>query len=133
MSEAPVELPGLMQDDFPLTLGHILRRMRSYNHGAEVVSVGATGEVERIGHAALAARVDRLARALERLGVRPGDRVATFAWNHQRHFELYLAIPCSGAVLHTLNPRLHPDELSFIVNDAEDRAIVVDESMTNWL
>ncbi len=123
------ELPGLMQDDFPLTLNHILRRMRSCNHGAEVVSVDAHGAVQRIEHAALAERVDRLARVLQRLGVRPGERVATFAWNHQRHFELYLAVPCSGAVLHTLNVRLFREQLAYIINHAEDRIIFLDDSL----
>ena len=67
--------------------------------------------------------------ALKGLGIAPGDAVATLMWNQPEHVEVYFALPSMGAVLHTLNPRLHPDELSFIVNDAEDRAIVVDESL----
>jgi fatty-acyl-CoA synthase len=121
---------GLMQDDFPLTLNHIRRRMGSCNLGAEVVSVTADGSsVERSSHVELSARVDRLARALQRLGVEQGDRVATFAWNNQRHLELYFAIPCMGAVLHTLNVRLFEEQLTYIVNHAEDRIIFVDDSL----
>ena len=69
----------------------------------------------------IADRVDRLARVLGRLGVKPGDRVGTFAWNNQRHFELYMAVPCVGAVLHTLNIRLPADQLTYIIDHAEDR------------
>ena len=67
--------------------------------------------------------------ALRRLGVRPGDRVATLAWASQEHLEAYLAIPSIGAVLHTLNLRLHPDDLTYIVNDARDRVLIVDECL----
>jgi fatty-acyl-CoA synthase len=123
-------LPALMQDDFPLTLNHILRRMRTCNHGSQVVSVNdAAGGVDRISHAALAERVDRLARALASLGVRQGERVGTFAWNHQRHFELYLAVPCIGAVLHTLNVRLFSEQLTYIIDHAQDRVIFLDDSL----
>ena len=100
-------LAGLMQDDFPLTLHHIRRRMRSCNRGAEVVTLTGDGRRRaRASHGEVSERVDRLARALAELGVEQGDRVGTFAWNNQRHFELYFAVPCMGAVLHTLNIRL---------------------------
>ncbi|HEY4427620.1 MAG TPA: long-chain fatty acid--CoA ligase [Solirubrobacteraceae bacterium] len=122
-------LPGLMQDDFPLTLNHIRRRVRSWNRGAEVVTLNEDGSVERAPHSAVAERVDRLARALCEMGVEQGDRVATFAWNNQRHLELYFAIPCIGAVLHTLNIRLFAEQLTYIVNHAEDRIIFVDDSL----
>jgi len=122
-------LPGLMQDDFPLTLNHIRRRTRTCNLGAEVVTLNEDGSVTRASHAELADRVDRLARALARLGVEQGDRVGTFAWNNQRHLELYFAVPCSGAVLHTLNIRLFSEQLTYIVNHAEDRVIFVDASL----
>src|SRR5262252_2792404 len=80
-----------------------------------------------------AARARRLASALRGLGVRPGDRVATLAWNHHQHLEAYFGVSMSGAVLHTLNLRLHPDELGFIINDADDRAVLVDEALfTLW-
>jgi fatty-acyl-CoA synthase len=122
-------LPGMMQDDFQLTLNHIRWRMRACNSGAEVVSVTPEQGIERISHAALADRVDRVARVLQRLGVEQGDRVGTFAWNNQRHFELYLGIPCTGAVLHTLNVRLFQEQLVYIINHAGDRVIFVDHAL----
>jgi acyl-CoA synthetase (AMP-forming)/AMP-acid ligase II len=122
-------LEGLMQNDFPLTLNHIRRRMRSCNLGAELVTLTADGSVRRATHAELSERIDRLAHALSVLGVRQEDRVGTFAWNNQRHFELYFAVPCTGAVLHTLNIRLFAEQLTYIVNHAEDRVIFVDESL----
>jgi fatty-acyl-CoA synthase len=126
-------LQGLMQDDFPLTLNHIRSRMRSCNLGAELVTLTADGSVRRATHAALTDRIDRLARALGRLGVQQGDRVASFAWNNQRHFELYFAVPCTGAVLHTLNIRLFEEQLTYIVNHAEDKVIFVDDSLVPLL
>jgi fatty-acyl-CoA synthase len=122
-------LEGMMQNDFPLTLNHIRRRMRSCNLGAELVTLNADGSVRRATHRECSDRIDRLARALRALGVQQGDRVGTFAWNNQRHFELYFAVPCTGAVLHTLNIRLFEEQLTYIVNHAEDRVIFVDESL----
>src|SRR5438874_10068446 len=122
-------LAGLMQDDFQLTLNHIRRRMQSVNAGAEVVTLNEGGGVSRASHAEVAGRVDQLARVLRQLGVERGDRVASFAWNNQRHFELYLAAPCSGAVVHTLNVRLFAEQLTYIVNHAEDKVIFVDDSV----
>ncbi|HMD56864.1 MAG TPA: long-chain fatty acid--CoA ligase [Solirubrobacteraceae bacterium] len=122
-------LQGLMQNDFQLTLDHIRRRMRLCNLGAEVLTLHEGGAVARASHAEIADRVDRLARVLAELGVEQGDRVATFAWNNQRHLELYFAIPCIGAVLHTLNIRLFEEQLTYIVNHAEDRVIFVDDSL----
>jgi fatty-acyl-CoA synthase len=121
-------LEGLMQDDFPLTLHHPLHRMRSVHPGAEVVTLTDRGTI-RASYGEVAERVDRLARVLERLGVKQGDRVGTFAWNNQRHLELYMAIPCVGAVLHTLNIRLFAEQLTYIVNHAEDEVIFVDDSL----
>ncbi len=118
----------LVEDAFPLTLQHVLARMRRYNGPAEVVAVGPDGTV-RSTHAAVAQRIDRLSEALRRLGVRPGDRVATLAWSSQAHFELHLAVPCVGAVLHPLNPRLFPDELAWISDHAGDRLLFVDEDL----
>jgi len=85
--------------------------------------------VHQATHAEVSERVDRLARALRALGIEQGDRVGTFAWNNQRHFELYFAVPCIGAVLHTLNIRLFEEQITYIVNHAEDRVIFVDESL----
>jgi fatty-acyl-CoA synthase len=121
-------LTGLMQDDFPLNLHHVRRRMRDCHPDAEVVTLTEQGTV-RASFAEISARVDRLARALGRLGIEPGDRVGTFAWNNQRHFELYMAVPCIGAVLHTLNVRLFAEQLTYIVNHAADRVIFLDDSL----
>src|SRR4029077_1298295 len=85
--------------------------------------------ITKTSYAVVLDRADRLSAALDGLGVRRGDRVATLAWASQEHLEAYLAIPSIGAVLHTLNLRLHPDDLSYIVNDAEDRVLIVDESL----
>jgi fatty-acyl-CoA synthase len=121
-------LEGLMQDDFPLTLAHPLERMRSCHPGAQVATLTDEGVV-RASYGEVCERVDRLARVLAQLGVKQGDRVATFAWNNQRHFELYMAVPCVGAVLHTLNIRLFAEQLTYIVNHAQDDVIFVDDSL----
>ena len=119
---------GLMMD-FPLTLGTIFRRAETLFGAREIVTRLPDRSVRRCTYADFAARARRLAGALRALGVQPGDRVATLGWNHQQHLETYFAVPLSGAVLHTLNLRLHPDELAYIVNHADDRALVVDESL----
>jgi fatty-acyl-CoA synthase len=121
-------LEGLMQDHFQLTLHHPLHRMRSVHPRGEVVTLTDAGVV-RATYGQVAERVDRLARVLGRLGVSQGDRVGTFAWNNQRHLELYMAVPCVGAVLHTLNIRLFAEQLTYIVNHAEDGIIFVDDSL----
>jgi fatty-acyl-CoA synthase len=122
-------LQGLMQDDFPLTLHHIRRRMLSCSPDAQILTLAEPGNVKRTAFAEASERIDRLARALGRLGVQQGDRIGTFAWNNQRHFELYFAIPCVGAVLHTLNIRLFAEQLTYIVNHADDKVIFVDDSL----
>ena len=118
---------GLMQD-VPLTLQMVLERAGSLSAAKTVATKTADG-VHRRTYGEVVERVARLAAALHDLGVRPGDRVATFAWNSSRHLELYLAVPCMGAVLHTLNLRLHPEQLSYIANHAEDRVVFVDASV----
>jgi fatty-acyl-CoA synthase len=126
-------LEGVMQNDFPLTLQHIQRRMLLCSPDAEVVTLIAPGVIERASFSEVGERTDRLARALGRLGVKQGDRVATFAWNNQRHFELYFAVPCVGAVLHTLNIRLFEEQITYIVNHAEDKVIFIDDSLVPLL
>jgi fatty-acyl-CoA synthase len=121
-------LEGLMQDDFQLTLAYVLRRMREYPGDGEVVTLTADGAT-RAGFAQIAPRIDRLARMLETLGVQRGERVGTFAWNSQQHFECYFAIPCVGAVLHTINLRLFDEQIVYVVNHAEDRVVFVDDSL----
>ena len=121
-------MPGLMMD-YPLTLSTIFRRAETLYAGREVVTRLADKSLRRTTYGDFAVRTRRLARALCGLGIRPGDRVATLGWNHAQHLEAYFGIPLAGAVLHTLNLRLHPDELAYIVNHAEDRAVLVDESL----
>ncbi|MGY1637963.1 long-chain fatty acid--CoA ligase [Geodermatophilus sp. SYSU D00742] len=113
----------------PLLISGFVRRARDLFGDREVVEYRAGTEAHRYTHREHHARVVRLAGALVRLGVRPGDRVATLAWNHRRHLELYSAVPLAGAVLHTVNLRLEPTEISYIVEHAEDRVIVVDRSL----
>jgi acyl-CoA synthetase (AMP-forming)/AMP-acid ligase II len=120
----------LVQDDHPLTLRHVLERMRGMYGDATVVTQDEDGR-RRTTYAELGERVDRLSGALIELGVGPGDRVATFAWNTQEHLELYLAVPCVGAVLHTVNIRLFEEDLEYIFNHAEDRVLFVDASLAD--
>ncbi|HMJ96211.1 MAG TPA: AMP-binding protein, partial [Thermoleophilaceae bacterium] len=119
---------GLMQHDHPLTLQLILERMRRLYADSEVVGV-RDGKRTRRSFAEIAERSDRLASALARLGVKQGDRVATFAWNSQEHMEAYLAVPCMGAVLHTVNVRLFPEQIAYVMNHAEDLVVLVEESL----
>ena len=120
-------MKGLMQD-YPLTTQHMLWRLERLFDKKEIVTKRET-ELHRYGYGDLAQRVYRLANVLTRLGVRQGDRVATLAWNNYRHLELYYAIPCMGAVLHTLNLRLFPDQLEFTIRDAGDTVLFVDRTL----
>jgi fatty-acyl-CoA synthase len=113
--------------DFPLTLTHVLRRAGELFAASEVVSRLPDKSLHRYTYRDLHRRALALGGALQRLGLRKGDRVATLMWNHYAHLEAYLAIPCAGAVLHTLNLRLHPDDLAYIVNHARDRYLIVDD------
>jgi fatty-acyl-CoA synthase len=117
---------GLMMD-YPLTVGHLLDHAAAFFPTREIVSRQASRAVVRSSWAEVRARANKLANALRRLGVGPGDRVATLGWNHARHLEAYFAVPSIGAVLHTLNPRLHPADLAYIVNHAGDQVLLVDE------
>jgi fatty-acyl-CoA synthase len=115
--------------DFPLTIPAITRRAQSM-FGHRVVSGRRPDrQITRSSYADVLDRSRRLAVALARMGVRPGDRVATLAWASQEHLEAYFAIPSMGAVLHTLNLRLHPEDLAYIINDARDRVLILDESL----
>jgi acyl-CoA synthetase (AMP-forming)/AMP-acid ligase II len=119
---------GLMMD-YPLTIPTMLRRAETLFAPRRVASRRPDRTIVRLTYGEIAERVRRLAVALTDLGVQPGDRVATLGWNHHEHLEAYFAIPSIGAVLHTLNLRLHPDDLTYIVNDARDRVLLVDESL----
>jgi fatty-acyl-CoA synthase len=126
------ELPGLTMD-YPLTLAAVARRAEALFSERPVVSRRADRGVHRSTWGESLRRARRLAGALRALGVRPGDRVATLCWNHDRHLEAYFAVPLLGAVLHTLNLRLHPDELAYIARHAEDRVLIVDEALVRLL
>lgn len=122
-------LPGRMMD-FPLTLTHLMDRARAQFPKAELVSTLPDKTQCRMTYADFTARVAKLAHALtKKLGVKEGERVATLAFNHQPHLEAYFAIPCVGAVLHTLNLRLHPSELGYIATHAEDVVVLCDEAL----
>ena len=120
---------GLMMDDFPLSLTTVVERAEQLTPGRKVVTRRPDGSIDRGTLGESAQRARRLATALQNLGIGDGDRVATLLWNQREHLELYFAVPLMGAVLHTLNPRLSHDELAFIASDAEDRVIVVDETL----
>ena len=121
-------IPGRMLD-YPLTLTHLLERARRYFPGGEIVSRYPDGSLHRQTWADTYARAGRLANALQRLGVGRGDRVATLAWNSHRHLEAYFGAPMMGAVLHTLNVRLHANELTYIARHAEDSIVLCDRSL----
>lgn len=118
--------------DRPLTITSLLRHGARVYGGTEVVTFEGD-RVRRASFAEVACRAARLANALADLGVRPGTRVGTFCWNTQEHMEAYLAVPCMGAVLHTLNIRLFPEQLAYIANHAEDELLLVDASLVPLL
>ncbi len=96
---------------------------------AELVSRSPSGEIDRLTYAEFGRRTQQLMHALAGLGLGPGDRVATLAWNSSRHLEAYFAVPCTGRVLHTLNVRVSAEELAFLIQDADDRAVLVDPDL----
>jgi fatty-acyl-CoA synthase len=120
-------MKSTMQDG-PLLISGIIRHGEWVYGNKKVFTVTPSG-VNEATFFQVAKRAEQLAAALERIGVRNGDRVATFMWNNQAHMEAYVAIPCMGAVLHTLNIRLFPEQLAFIINHAEDRVIIVDSTL----
>ncbi len=119
-------MEGLMME-CPLTLQHLFERVSTYFPRGEVVWRAANRTIHREDYQGFHGRVLRLAGALVRMGVRPGDRVATLAWNHARHLEAYFAVPLAGGVLHTVNPRLAPADIAHIMADAGDRVLLVDD------
>ena len=124
-------MDGLMMD-VPLSLSHIFNRAEHLFPDKEVVTATPTGR-ERISYGQWAERTRRLGGALDNLGITSDGRVATFSWNTARHLELYFAPPCTGRVAHTLNLRLFPDQLTYIVNHAEDEVIFLDQSVAGLL
>ena len=114
--------------DRPLTLPSILEYAAQYHPDRQVVDRTLEGPIHRYGYAQALARTKRMANALVTMGVRPGDRVATLAWSTHRHFELYFAVTGIGAILHTINPRLHPDQVAWVANHAEDSFLFFDNT-----
>ena len=121
-------MDGLMMD-FPLTLDRIVEHAGRLFADRRIRTKRPDGSMHEQTYADLLRRSRRLARALVALGVEPGDRVGTFAWNHHQHLEMYFGIPGAGAVCHTLNIRLFPDQLAYIINHARDRVVCIDASV----
>ena len=116
---------GLMQQR-PLLISSLLDYAERYHAGTEIVSRSVDGPIQRSNWGTVASRAKRLANALRRLGVAQSERVATLAWNHNRHLEIYFGVTCSGAVLHTVNPRLFPEQVRYILDDAEASYVFFD-------
>jgi len=118
-------MKGLMQD-WPLLISRLLVHAERFHGKVEVVTEAVEGGRHRYTYADCALRTRKLAQALGKLGIKEGDRVATLAWNTYRHLELWYAISGSGAVCHTINPRLFPQQIGYIANHAEDQLIFFD-------
>jgi len=118
-------MQGLMQD-VPLTVDKILDHAKHWHGHREIVTRSVEGPIVRTTYGEVHDRAKRMSNALLELGVTPGDRVATLAWNSGRHMEAWYAIMGIGAVCHTLNPRLFPEQIAWIINHAEDRILFVD-------
>ncbi len=110
----------------PLLISALLVHAQRHHGEQQVVSRRVEGDIHRLSYRELAARARRMAKAIATLGVKPGARIATLAWNGHRHLELYYAVSGTGAVLHTLNPRLHPDQVVYIADHAEDQVLFFD-------
>ena len=118
---------GLMQNQ-PLLISSLIEFAARHHGDAEIVSRRVEGDIHRYTYKEAAQRSRQVANALDALGLKFGDRVATLAWNGYRHFELYYGVSGSGRVLHTINPRLHPDQIAWIANHAEDQVLCFDLS-----
>jgi len=118
-------LHGLMMD-VPLLISSLIEHAERHHGDVEIVSRRVEGDIHRCTYRQLHGRSRQMANALAAQDLRPSDRVATLAWNGYRHLELYFAVSGSGAVLHTINPRLHPEQIAWIVNHAEDRLLFFD-------
>lgn len=112
----------------PLTMVQMIERAEKFFPKKKVVSRTST-KIQTFTYKDIGERTRKLAHVLEKLGVKKGDRVGTLAWNHHRHLEAYFAIPCIGAVLHTINIRLSPQHITYIVNHAEDKILLVDDDL----
>jgi len=118
-------MQGLMMDT-PLLITNLIRHADRHHGETEIVSKTVEGDIHRYNYRAAHKRARRLAKALQALGVKAGERVATLAWNGYRHFEIYYAVAGSGAVIHTINPRLFPEQIVYIAGHAEDKVVFFD-------
>ena len=116
---------GLMQNQ-PLMISSLIEHANRHHQDVEIVSRRVEGDIHRTTYGAIARRSRQLAHALDALKLAFGDRVATLAWNGYRHLELYFGVSGTGRVLHTLNPRLHPDQIAWIANHAKDQVLCFD-------
>jgi fatty-acyl-CoA synthase len=123
---------GLISD-YQLTLPAMLRRAEALHGPKEIVTRRPDRSFHRYSYADFVRRAQKLAVALGELGLQKSDRVATLAWNNYQHLEAYFGVPCSGMVLHTINPRLSSDDIAYIINHAEDRVLLIDETMVKLL
>lgn len=121
-------MDGLMMD-YPLTLDRIIEHAHRMHPNKRIITKLPSGEMHEYNYLSLYKRSKKLANVLQQLGIKTGDRVATFAWNNFQHMEMYYGIPCSGAVCHTLNIRLSPEELAYLIDHAEDRVLFVDGTL----
>jgi fatty-acyl-CoA synthase len=122
-----------LTSDYQLTLPAMLGRAEALFGPKEIVTRRPDRSFHRYTYADFVRRAKKLAVALGELGLEKSDRVATLAWNSYQHLEAYFGVPCSGMVLHTINPRLNPEDIAFIINHAEDRVLLVDETMVELL
>src|SRR5437870_1551850 len=125
-------MQGLMQD-YPLTIPHIFHRAERVFGNSRITTATATGDKRRVSYAEWAEETRRLGGALDALEVPADGRVGTFAWNTDRHLSLYFAVPCTGRILHTINIRLFPEQLTYVVNHGGDDVIFVDRSLIGLL
>src|SRR6202049_1660169 len=116
---------GLMQD-WPLLVHKIIDHAGRHHGSREVVTRTIEGPIHRTTYKEIHSRARRVAKALDKWGIHQGDRVATLAWNTHRHIETWYGIMGLGAICHTINPRLFPDQIAWIVNHAEDRVVMTD-------
>jgi acyl-CoA synthetase (AMP-forming)/AMP-acid ligase II len=122
-----------LTSDYQLTLPAMLKRAEALYGPKEIVTRRPDRSFHRYTYADFVRRAKKLAVALGELGLEKSDRVATLAWNNFQHLEAYFGIPCSGLVLHTINPRLSSDDIAYIINHAEDQALFIDETMVKLL
>lgn len=123
-------MKGLMQPN-PMNLVHVLEHAARFHGGREIVSSTVEGGIHRYTYSDALARTKKFANALQKLGVDIGDRVGTLAWNGYRHFETWYAISGQGAITHTVNPRLFPDQVAYIINHAADKFVVLDTTFVS--